>query len=483
MKRTISILALCVCVALASCEKDPRDSGNDGSTFTVTFDADGGYPVPAPQKVKKGEKAVEPEEQPVRGAESFIGWYSQTGLKFNFKSNPISKDITLKARYWSGPKKYVVINDYDWSYIEQSIHSYFGSPAGMDVAVGQGVLIYMFQRSIQNLSDCIKKHCQLAEQYDVPVLFQLDPVTFWDSVPELWNWWDKGQATYKESNRNNVEWYGWGNEYAVKIGWLDWGSQIRLKPMCNYFGPDYQPAVKERLQTFLGLIKEWYDSLPDARKYLLIGVKITGELGLGVNNWYYTGGNDLLDKNASNDPRTGLNMYNKPSRSNGDISTIGYAALTYSGIKTSGTVTGQDIADVEWKFTEFVSKIAKDYFPRELLFAHAGGVDNDLDACCNDFVCPSWSFYGADAANGENATHCMQLLKESDAPYWGVAEWAVDANTSANGWADAMYSSLKLDRCRFLSAYTNVIGNNNGSDVNNNAVNGIKILQNYSFNR
>ena len=476
--KTLILIAAAVSACVLSCGKSEPSTEND--SFTVVFDTGGGLPVPEVQHIQKGDKASEPEVIPEKEGSLFIGWYTESGLKFNFLSNPITKDITLYARYWRGPKKYVVINDYDWSYLEESVHNYFGSSEGKDVAVGQGVLMYIFQRSVDTFKDCIKKHCSMAEKYNIPLLFQLDPTTFWDSVPELWNWWDPTMAGYKESNRENVEWTGWGQENAVKIGWLNWGSQIRLKPMCNWFSPEYQAAVKARMDTLLGLIKAWYDSLPDSRKYLLIGVKITGELGMGVNNWYYTGGNDLYDKPASADPVSGINMNNKPSRSNGAVSTIGYAGLTYSGIKTSGTVSGDDIAALEWKFTDFVSKIAARYFPRDLIFAHAGGVGNDLDACDNDYVCPSWSFYGSDATDGSNASYCMNIIKNSDCPYWGVAEWAISSSRAAD-WVSALDNSLKIDRCRFLSVYTNVIGNNNGSSVNDGAVSGIKQIQNYTY--
>lgn len=61
----------------------------------------------------------------------------------------MTKDITIKAHYWKGPKKYVIINDYDWSYLQQKVHTYFGDSRGKDVAVGQGVLFYLFERPLE----------------------------------------------------------------------------------------------------------------------------------------------------------------------------------------------------------------------------------------------------------------------------------------------------------------------------------------------
>ena len=125
------------------------------------------------------------------------------------------------------------------------------------------------------------------------MLIQLDPITFWDNVPELWNWFDPGIPGYNEDNKANVEWTSWSMDDAVKIGWLNWGTQIRLRPMANLFSKAYQAAVKARMDAFLSILSEWYTELPEAKKYLLIGVKITGELAVGVNNWYYTGESTL----------------------------------------------------------------------------------------------------------------------------------------------------------------------------------------------
>ena len=474
-----SLFVLFAAVLFLGCVSCNGTGEEDDTTyFTISFDCQGGSPVPDTQKIEKGNFATEPAEQPSLDGRVFVGWFTQNGLKFNFKSTPVTKDFVLVAHYWDGPKKYIVINDYDWSYLEQAIYSHFGDSNGYDVAVGQGLLFYIFQRPLDTHKEALRKHLQLSEQYNVPVLVQLDPITFWDNVPELWNWFDTSISGYNDANRENVEWTSWSSADAVKLGWLNWGSQIRLRPMANLFSPAYQAAVKERMDALISIVANWYEGLPATKKHLLIGVKITGELGVGVNNWHYTGGNDLYGKSDSNDPRSGINMNNKPSRSNGDVSTIGYAGCKYAGIKSSGEITGNDIAELEHKFTLFVSEVAmKHGIPREKVFAHAGGVGNDLDACINDLVCPSWSFYGADASDGKNATYCLNLFKNSSAPCWGVAEWAISASASADTWASSIRKSLSIDRCYFLSIYTNVIGNNNGTTVNTNAVQGILQIQ------
>lgn len=469
MKLTKFLLAISVVMA-CSCSNNKGLDYPQFSSFTVCFDAAGGSPQPEPQTVKRGHFAALPQMEPVKEPADFVGWFTTGGTLFKFDKYPITDNITLHARYSTGPAQFIFINDYDYKYLQQRINTYFGPAEGRDIAVGQSILFYIFERDMNTFVERVRQHMAYAEQYNVPLLFELDPITFWNNVPELWNWFDPEIAGYDDKNRENVEWYGWSSEYAVKIGWLNWGSQTRLKPMANLFSPAYQDAVKDRMSTFMELISDWYFSLPKDKRWLLAGIKITGELGLGVNNWYYPNGNDYYDQPASNDPKGGISTWMKPSRG---VQTIGYAAAKYSGIKTSGELTGDDIAEIERRFTVFISEIATKYnLPRKLLFAHAGGTGNDLDACMNQMVCPSWSFYGQHAIDGRNATYMMDLVQKSDAPYWGAAEWSI-SSSNADTWKSSLNNMLTIDKCRFVSIFTNVIANNNGVAVNQPAVDGI----------
>lgn len=73
-------------------------------TFDVTFDADGGQPIPPKQTVKENGKATEPTEKPKKEGYTFKEW-QKDGKKFEF-STPITEDTELKAA-WA---KDVIIN-------------------------------------------------------------------------------------------------------------------------------------------------------------------------------------------------------------------------------------------------------------------------------------------------------------------------------------------------------------------------------------
>lgn len=68
--------------------------------WTVTFDADGGEPVPAPQVIKNRWSASAPETEPVRDGYRFTGWYlGDAEEPFDFANSEITEDITLVARW------------------------------------------------------------------------------------------------------------------------------------------------------------------------------------------------------------------------------------------------------------------------------------------------------------------------------------------------------------------------------------------------
>ncbi|MBQ9115511.1 MAG: leucine-rich repeat protein [Clostridia bacterium] len=69
------------------------------TTFTVSFDLNGGEGKADPQTVKKGEKAVAPEA-PTREGYTFLGWYVGDE-KWSFIGYTVTEDITLTAKWLS----------------------------------------------------------------------------------------------------------------------------------------------------------------------------------------------------------------------------------------------------------------------------------------------------------------------------------------------------------------------------------------------
>lgn len=63
--------------------------------FTVTFDSDGGTPIPS-QTVFYGNTATRPSA-PTKTDYTFRGWYTKDGVEWNFDTQKITDNITLKA--------------------------------------------------------------------------------------------------------------------------------------------------------------------------------------------------------------------------------------------------------------------------------------------------------------------------------------------------------------------------------------------------
>ena len=88
-----------------------EESSQDSETeqyYTVTFDSDGGTFV-AEQRVRKGEKVIEPENPTKESTETidyeFVGWYVDE-TEWDFDKNTLEKDVILRAKWQE--KKYSV---------------------------------------------------------------------------------------------------------------------------------------------------------------------------------------------------------------------------------------------------------------------------------------------------------------------------------------------------------------------------------------
>lgn len=68
------------------------------NTYTVTFDANGGSPVPSPQNITYGNKATKPAD-PTKVGSTFLGWFKADDTEFDFNTENITESITLKAKW------------------------------------------------------------------------------------------------------------------------------------------------------------------------------------------------------------------------------------------------------------------------------------------------------------------------------------------------------------------------------------------------
>ena len=95
-----------------------------------------------------------------------------------------------------GPARYIFIQTADWQYNSSLIAENFGPWDGKDLAVGEAAMFYIFERPITTLNAELRNHLEASQRSGVPIFVELDPITFWDDAPELWNWFDPSLPGY-----------------------------------------------------------------------------------------------------------------------------------------------------------------------------------------------------------------------------------------------------------------------------------------------
>jgi hypothetical protein len=146
------------------------------------------------------------------------------------------------------PAHYILINGVENTEASfQEIAETYGKAGGRHISVGIGFIISTLNMTPERAAQTLKQYLSLSVRYEIPVLVQLDGESWWHNRPDLWNWWDKSKPGYNPENRHNVEWTDWTPDSAVKIGWRNWGRQLRVLPMPNLMSPAYIKANIQRM--------------------------------------------------------------------------------------------------------------------------------------------------------------------------------------------------------------------------------------------
>ncbi|MFA5292998.1 MAG: hypothetical protein WC496_08195 [Phycisphaerae bacterium] len=321
------------------------------------------------------------------------------------------------------------------------------------VKIGVIFIFSYLREDVNGLAESLKNVLSYSEKTNTPVLIKFDGEQWWQNRPDLWNWWDPNKPGYDPNNRNNVEWRWWGPEYALKICWRNWGSQLRVLPPPNLMSPAYRKACHESMDILMPVILNWYKSLPEDKKYLFAGLNLGWESSIGINSFYYPNGNQLRDKPKSEDPTSGAVRADVLSRG---VVQQGFAAVKTAGIRDSGDITEEDLYKVVKMHLEDICKRAYDFgFPRGKIITHGWGNENGelmYDAAVNQYSCPGWSEYWYSKNPAENAG-IMRNVRKSDAPYWVIAEWTLPQPREKEPWKQAVRTVLNLPGCKMLCVY------------------------------
>jgi hypothetical protein len=333
------------------------------------------------------------------------------------------------------------------------------------VALGIGAIFSYLNSSRDQTRSDLSEFLSLSVKYDIPVIVQLDGEQWWGARPDLWNWWDQERPGYDTSNRQNVEWFGWAPEYAMKIAWRNWGRQIRVLPPPNLMSTRYRTACHDEMRLLIPLVLQWWNRLPEGKKRLFIGIKLGWESAIGVNSFYIPNGNALLPSPEEKDPQIELRGELVPDRG---VVAIGYAAVSTARLAGEGVLEEGDLAEIVTRHLEDLCGLAAELgVPRGRLFTHVGGwKDEELlyNAALNKYSCPGWSFYRY-ASDPSKDKGVLRVLQKNDAPYWAAAEWLLMGEHDAGAWRTALTHTLTIPKCRYVCIYNWSGIRTNGSAV------------------
>ena len=335
----------------------------------------------------------------------------------------------------------------------EEIARLYPDSASRRVHAGIGAIFSYFREGREQVRGEIREFLSLSEEYNIPVVVQLDGEQWWDGRPDLWNWWDPSRPGYDTANRENVEWTGWSPDSALRIAWRNWGTQLRVLPPPNLMSPRYRAACHAEMRALIPEVVTWWEHLPAAKKGLFVCLKLGWESSIGVNAFTIPGGNAFLARPESDDPHITIRGERVPDRG---LVTIGYAAVSSAGLRHGGVLREEDLAEIVRRHLEDLCALAADLgVPRARMFTHVGGwKEGELlyDAALNRYSCPGWSFY-RHAGSPSGDIGVMRVLGRSDAPSWGAVEWLLEGTHTLPEWAAALRATLALPRCRYLNIY------------------------------
>jgi hypothetical protein len=309
----------------------------------------------------------------------------------------------------------------------------------------------------QTIISQLQNFMNFSEAYNIPIVIHFDMEQWWGNRPDLWNWWDSSGEGYNPANADNVEWYGWNSSYATKVSWRNWGTQTRRAPAPNLMSPVFRQQCHIILDTYVPMIVNWYNSLPNYKKHLLLGFKLGGETTIGINAYYYPNGNYYIETwpdDSSHDPVFGINGNMPP---NYGVQQIGYAALKDSGLKTSGTITETDIARVVGMHLSDLAQRAYNLgIPKEKLFTSCwrfAGSGTNTYAAVNSYSGPGWSYYATNPQEKmSQASDIAAAIANRTSSSWAINEGYFNGVQTTANWETWLKGNME-QRCRYINLF------------------------------
>jgi hypothetical protein len=296
-------------------------------------------------------------------------------------------------------------------------------------------------------------------QERVPVLVNLDTVNWLRGRPDVSADPANAEATFTET---------------AAISWRNWGAQLRVgTPPPNLAAPGFRAAVAAALRRLLPHLSAFYADLAPEERDLFAGLVLGTELSVGVNAYYYAGGNALLPGRPECDPGTPrradcpgpppagpCGAFNQNTclagctadAANGTAEPLGYAAARAMRLLAPGERIGRAALDrIVADYVAFLGRLAREAgVPSHKVIAHVGGVcgpggpqslANGRDAG----LVPGTSLYLYAADPRALLAGELEASPEVARLPWASPEWLLVApgRPGADGWADAIEATAR----------------------------------------
>jgi len=155
-------------------------------------------------------------------------------------------------------------------------------------------IIYTPKEQVAETAARLRADLALAQRLEAPVLIQVDTENW---LPDsLLNWHDPKKPGFDPANVNDVEWYGWTPDTAVKLCWRNWGTVVRVGPHPNLLSQRFQTWEKSIYAALAPVVVEWLKALPEEKQWLFAGWKRGWETTPNSQYAYFKDGNSYYGR-------------------------------------------------------------------------------------------------------------------------------------------------------------------------------------------
>jgi hypothetical protein len=180
------------------------------------------------------------------------------------------------------------------------------------------------------------------------------------------------------------------------------------------------------------------------------------EASIGVNAYYYKGGNRYLEQMPNNTSLDPLESYNAEAGNNGGLAQTGYAAVKTAGIRNKGRITNADVEEVVYRYLDTLCMTANNLgLAKNIIYTHQGGTYSpwqkhlSFRAASNAYSLPGYSFY---STNPRMAGDLADVLDRRLVSGWAAAEWWWPGSNKLE-WMYNIEQTLSFMDCRLLAIF------------------------------